>query len=108
MGEEEEEDEQETRGDPWPASPSSAEKYILVSSRQLSVQLGMGGEWVIMLACGYVLASFPVLYHSYHRFRTASDDSCGGGLGTRLGMYWWSHSRPLMKTAHGLGMGQSE
>ena len=40
MGEEEEEDEQETRGDSWPASPSSAEKYILVSgSRQLSVQL---------------------------------------------------------------------
>lgn len=37
MGEEEEEeDEQETRGDPRPASPSNAEKYILVSSRQLS------------------------------------------------------------------------
>ena len=36
-----------------------------------------------------VLASFPVLHHSYRHLqykviRTASDDSCGGGLGTRL------------------------
>ena len=34
------------------------------------------------------LASFPVLHLSYRRLqcviRTASDDSCGGGLGTRL------------------------
>ena len=95
MGEEEEEDEQETRGDSWPASPSSAEKYILVSSRQLSVQLGTGGEWVIMLACGYVLASFPVLLHSYRCFRTASDDNCGGRLGTRLGVYWSYPTGPI-------------
>ena len=63
----------------------------------------VGAGHTVLCTCVYV-ASFPVLHHSYRRLqyeyalfvllvtiavrirviRTASDDSCGGGLGTRL------------------------
>ena len=67
MGEEEEEGEQETRGDPRPASPSSAEKYILVSSRQLSCVFIHFGH----ATCGCVIAS-STWSHSQATFKNCT------------------------------------
>ena len=50
-----------------------------------------------------VIASFPVFRHSYRRLqyesayiRTASDDSCGAGLGTRLGTLYTGGKNDVM------------
>ena len=44
--------------------------------------------WAQLLMSVRMLASFPVLHHSW-LFVLPSDDSCGGGLGTRLYVCMW-------------------
>ena len=62
---------------------SFSEKHVFFPKLQDKIQ-NRKTAWVWGYEC-LILALFPVLHHNYHHLHhTASDDSCGGGLGTRL------------------------